>query len=452
MITSVLLAILGCDGCGTDVGEDTNGLGTDSGTNNMDSGGNVDPCENTGDFAVELGGDVSVSLWVENDDGERESTTFDDAYDGDFPFGGIWVTAWQTDEDGETVYLAEDVIRYPTTGGNEYHLTIEASECTEVYVQAVLDRDSDRVLDNGEPTGAYPDAVVIQPGSDRNDVDIDILTEGIVPGDGSGSGWGGWGGGGGGTTEWIEVSGDILVTTSWSAGEVAALAYTTGGEGPLGGDYPGEPESNGSGASVGYSFSAPADYGDIMLLGAWDTDDNWLFDPTDQWGAYITSVDVDGNPLTIGSEDIEGDIQIPLTDATSPFEIAPYIRMTGSIAMQDGSAFDEGLGEGATVYVGALKYAATEDTTVDSLYDSAYDVEKFEWVDLAGQSSVDFSLSVPANNVVYLWAYADVDNNGVLNEVGEAVGASGIDGKNATGEGDSGGHEITLDTPAEGGD
>ncbi|MCP4809199.1 MAG: hypothetical protein GY913_12710 [Proteobacteria bacterium] len=450
MVTSVLLALLGCDGKHNDGDIDSNGLSTDSGTNDADSGGNVNPCENTGDFSVTISGDVSVSLWIAGDDGERESTTFDDAYEGNFPFGGIWVTAYTEGLDGEVEYLAEEVIRYPTTDGNPYSFEISASECMEVHVQAVLDRDADRVLDIGEPSGEHPSAIQIEPGGDKSDADVDILTQGIVPSDGDGEGGDGWGwgsGGGGGTVEWIEVSGDILVTTSYSGGEVAALAYTTSGYGPLGGDYAGLPTSNGSGAQIDYSFSAPADYGDIMLMGAWDVDDNWLFDPTDVWGAYISEVDVNGNPLAIGSEDIEGDIQIPLTDAEAPFKVVPYVNVVGTVAMLGGASFDDDLDPGTKMYVAALKYKAAEDTTVEDLEENAYDVAEFEWDDLTGNSSVPFGLSVPANNVIYLWAYTDADADGTLNEQDEAVGASGTDGKNATGESDSTGHSILLSQP-----
>ena len=56
--------------------------------------------------------------------------------------------------------------------------------------------------------------------------------------------------------------------------------------------------------------------------------------------------------------------------------------------------------------------------------------------DLGDAESVEWELVVPANSVVYLWAYIDADGNDMVNEVYEPIasGGSGSAGAFETGE------------------
>ena len=107
------------------------------------------------------------------------------------------------------------------------------------------------------------------------------------------------------------------------------------------------------------------------------------------------------------------------------------------MSVEEGS-FDD-LESGTTVYVAALKYRPSNDIGTSSLGSLAYDHDVFEWPDLAGESTVDFRLGVPADTVVYLWAFADEDMDGVINESGERVSSGGSDGEGTyvTGSSDS---------------
>ena len=75
----------------------------------------------------------------------------------------------------------------------------------------------------------------------------------------------------------------------------------------------------------------------------------------------------------------------------------------------------------------ALKYRPSTGVSVTSIEADAYDYETFEWADLTGNTSVAYDLVVPANTAVYLWAYADEDADGNVNESGEAVASGGTD-------------------------
>jgi hypothetical protein len=57
---------------------------------------------------------------------------------------------------------------------------------------------------------------------------------------------------------------------------------------------------------------------------------------------------------------------------------------------------------------------------------------------------VNWDINVPASTIVYLWAYADTDGDGVVNEADEHVASGGINstGKLPTGTASTSG--ITL--------
>lgn len=136
----------------------------------------------------------------------------------------------------------------------------------------------------------------------------------------------------------------------------------------------------------------------------------------------------------------------------------PFTRLSGTVAMDAGVNFDEpeadgGLPVGSTVYVTALKYRPSHEVTVSTLGLYAYATETWTWADLSGQSSRTFNLNVPADTVVYLWAFADHDGDGLLNEPsGEAVASYGTDssGKIPTGSTGASGLALTLRSPTAG--
>jgi hypothetical protein len=92
------------------------------------------------------------------------------------------------------------------------------------------------------------------------------------------------------------------------------------------------------------------------------------------------------------------------------------------------------LPETTSIYVSALKYRPTSDVNVSDLVDG-YDYEAFNPSEVQSDD-LEYEMIVPANTVAYLWAYADVDNDGRINEAGEPVSSAGDDenGRVATGE------------------
>ena len=129
-------------------------------------------------------GTVTVQLFeIVGDDVEYVDWS---AWSGGFPFGPIWVTAFDKNEEtGEYSYYSEVAILSPNTTPNEYTLDIYVPGMDSVRVYAALDYWNDWVISSWDPIGLYPDTVSVQDGGTVNDIDITILAQVDRCGDGS---------------------------------------------------------------------------------------------------------------------------------------------------------------------------------------------------------------------------------------------------------------------------
>lgn len=434
---SVLMALVGCtkDGSISDTTDTVIG-GTDSGDVVDDTGE-----QNNNKIEATVTGIVTVQLWDYDEDGEVQMVTYEDATGGTFPFGSIWVTTYQDNGNGER-YFGSDTIALPTPDGDGYAIDLNLVEAQDLRVYARLDYHGEGIVLGGDPIGIYPDEISVTASETYGDVDITILAYYDADGsDGPG------GDGGPGCTETVDVSGDVLISTSYAGGDAVVMLTEPGGVSPSDWVFV-RPEGHGDGAAVGYSMTECVGAGTYQLLGAWDSDGDGLITNADTWGAYITEPDTAGPDIVIGSSDLtEHDVQIPLGDGESPWGVVPFVTVSGDLGVLDGT-FDD-LPEGTTVYVSALKYRPGADVAAATLADDAYDLETFAWADLAGNATLPYSLTLPGNTIVYLWAYADTDGDGVLNEPGEPVASSGVNasGKFPTGSASSSGVGLELNAP-----
>ena len=421
LVSSLLpLFALGC--FDTDKGDTGTTDGTDGtdGADGTDGTDGADGTETT--ITATVSGTVQVELYCTDDEGVREAVTFGDAYGGVFPFGAVWVAAFNEDT-GAITYFGSDTISAPSTTGDAYSIDVEMPAEGNVRIFATLDRWDNRILASDDPTGINSDEIAIVDGGSNGGVDVSIVTD---AGDYCSGGGGDDGGSDGGSGSTVNISGPATIGSFYVSGEGAAMLLDSNGNGP---QYYGffTPESDPSGWAGSYDFDARPNLGSQRLVGVIDSTGNNLFDGMDTWGTYVEVPDTDANPILVGSTDLSGlELQIPLGGGASPLNVVPYATVSGTIAMNDGSTFDS-LSAGSSVHVAALKYRPSTSLSTSSFATDAYDSEEFVWAELTGQSSISYSMVVPANTVVYLWAYADEDVDGAVNEPNEAVAAGGSD-------------------------
>lgn len=355
-------------------------------------------------------GDVTVQVFTSDENGDLVLMDMAEAYPNGNPYGSVFVAAYTRDESGRMVYHGDTTLGAPVGPVNPYEIAIGAEDLDLVNLYAALDFYGEGVIDGSDPVGFYPATLTLTEGEIAEDIDINIMVWYYV--------------GGGGSCDGVTINGDARITGTWIDGSVGVFATDMSGNGPRHTTVSWTtPVAGDDGASGPYSLFACMNDGPTNVVGAWDRNGNGLLEPTDPWGAYASEPDVNGNPVSVGTESLYGyDVQIPLGDGYTPFDIVPFVSVTGNVAMEDG-AFSE-LPEGSTLYVAALKYRPDPDVVVAELVEG-YDLQVFLWEDLVGATDVDYELHLPGNTIAYLWAYVDTDGDGVVNESGEPVGSGG---------------------------
>lgn len=421
----------------SDVGDDDTGK-DDTDTDDGDTDDTADTDEPEEPVQAAATGVVRVQLYTEDDDGERTFISWDDAYGGSYPFGSIFLTTYTEGKSGDVDYHGSTVVEAASvdpSNGNPYEITVNLSEEGEVNLYASLDYWGDGIIGTGEPIGVYPDAIEVVDGEELDGLDITILVP-YWDFDAKGSG------GGSGCSD-VSITGDIELDRDYSGGSAVAMLLDSAGGGPYDWGWS-SLEANDDGAAGSYQISTCANYGSFQLRGAWDSNGNGLIDPADLWGSYANEDGVDANPISIGSNDLPGyNILIPL--GSGGLSVIPYTRLTGTLDVGKGT-FDDLPSDTDAIYVVALKYRPTTGISLATLYEQAYDIQVIEPKEFTGQAILDWSLSVPSNSIIYLWAYADSGIIGTVNESGEYVASGGDDdnGKMVTESGLSEGNHMTL--------
>lgn len=388
-----------------------------------ETGGSIDSGE-TDATPGSVNGTVTVQLYREGAEEAIEEVSWADSYGDQFPFGAIFVAAYTVDETtNATTYHDEFVISAPSTTGDAYSLEIDPDDTETVYVYAALDWWADGVIGTTEPIGLYGDLVAVVEGGATNDVDI-VVNAPLLP----------TGGGGGGGT-YVNLDGTVAIDHAYGGGDGKVMLYDTSGNGP---SYVASftPTATDDGAEAAFSIGVAADMGEQRLLGAWDNDQNGLIEPTDLWGAYVVAGE-NANPITVGSTNTSGyTVLIPYG---LPPTLSPFVRLEGTIGYEPGFA---SMPASAMIYVVALRTLPTTSFGVADL-GRAYDWQSFVAADIPAQS-VDYLLVAPSSAVAYVWAYADLDGDGLLNEPGEPISSVGRNGRVATGSSNTEGLDMLL--------
>lgn len=369
-------------------------------------------------------GNVLIQLYTIDEEGNRTSVAWDPRLPR-FPYGQIYVAAYNVDQEAGVVTLAQDVIRTPSERPNPFHLEIDPRSAEKVFFYAVLDYAGDAILSPTEPTGLTFGRDVVA-GTVDNTVALIIDVEwdpSLLPTDtdpGSGGGVGKVdipktqdlgsdgiiiGGGGQELGEGVNIQGTLHVSGAYTGGRVAVMAFKEDGSGPYYSDWT-QPQAVGNEVTSNYQFYADPNFGPVDMRAAWDSNRNGLIDPSDAWGEYADSKGTSLNPLTIGSENIEDvDVYLPLGQ---PLSAVPWVLLSGTMKCPGGCS------QYPTVWVAALKNRPTTNMATTDIvrgYDSIY----LTGADL-NADEVKFNLAVPSNTYTYVIGAADADNDGVVLE------------------------------------
>jgi hypothetical protein len=379
-------------------------------------------------------GTLTLQLYTTDDEGDVELLDWVDTY-GSYPFGQVFVTAYNSDDEGKEDYYGQDVVTPDAADGScdDYAITLDEEDVDDFRIYASVDWypvGGDGILGTYEPSGIYADTVEVFDGDTVTGVDITIYMPYYDI----------WASGGG--CDVIYITGTAELGSTWEAGDVVQMLYDSSNAGPYWPTRYTDITSYRGGGETPYTGYACQNYGSMRLLGAWDSNVNGLIDPSDLWGSYVSSADVDGNPIAIGTTDLAGyDIQIPFGEAP---DVVPFVALSGTVTLADGF---ESLTPGATVYVAALKSRHNEEFST-SEFGSAYDSVVWTGSELTGYA-LDFAMVAPANTVTYLLAYVDEDGDGLVNEVGELVGSwdDSLVGRLSTGSSSQSDLEVELTHP-----
>jgi hypothetical protein len=372
------------------------------------------------ELRADISGTVTVQPYTTDENGDMVLLDWSvyEAYTNGFPYGSIFVAGFTSDE-GRESYHGETTIAIPAQGANPFHFDVRGRDLRDLRVYAALDFWGEGVIEASDPVGIYPEALDIVDGAEIEGVDITIMAPLYAPG--------------GGGCDTVSLSGPYEITVSYAGGMVGAMVLRSG--------VPAHyavarsiPTPVAGGAEGDYELVACVDDGPGELVAAWDSNGNDLFDPADRWGAYVSEPEVNGNPVIVGATSLEDLlIQIPFGDAPI-MDLVPFVRLSGEVLLADATVED--LPEGSTLYVAALKYRPNYDLPIEDI-ELAYDVDSWTWDELLVDDALDFSLVVPANTIVYLWAYLDDEPYGIVNEPGDWVGTIGTsDGRVGVGEED----------------
>jgi hypothetical protein len=377
-------------------------------------------------------GTVDIQLFTEGEDGERETISWEDAYEGVYPFGKIFVAAYYEDANtGASRYVGSDVIENPQPTGNQYSIDVSIFQPKDVRVYGILDYYIDDITGTDEPMGGYNRVIPFE-GGDIDEIDFSILSplkQDRPPCESLGD---------------ITITGEATITKTYTGGDVAAMLMEPGVVGPVHSAVT-SPEIQGGGGAGDYVLQSCQNLGYMLLIGIWDNNQNGMFDPTDESGPYISAPNQNGNPVSIYYSQLSDyEIQIPLNSG-SGLSLVPFVQLSGVVDAGFGNVFGD-ISDGGTLYVTALKYRPDLDLSVTYIQDESYDFQSFTWAELQGAEEVEWELTVPNETITYLWAYLDHNDNGVVQEPGEAVSNGGEDenGKFPTGNSSTDNIRISL--------
>ena len=411
-------------------GEGSGGSGSEE--DSGEDGGIGGPDDEDFEVVSTITGNVTIELFGEDEDGQRYSIPWEESGFDSWPFGPIFVAAYELGTDGQAGrYAGTKVITQPEMGVSEYEMTVKLREEKDIYVYAAVDVLNDGVVGTEDPRGVWPESIFVTNDVVIPDVDMTVLTQAeneIVCDDG----------------ETIDITGSAYVTVDYWGGDIAVMLMDEDGNGPYHVARTLEVGA-GEGATTTYSLEVCPNYGTMQLVSAWDANVNGVFDGGDRWGVYSATGETNSNPVTVGDRNMNNyPMWMPLGDRPG-VDLLPFVTLQGSVRLASGEPMSS-LPSGTNIHVAALKYRPNGDLLVT---DPAvhHDIDTFSWSSLSSTGTeLSWDLLLPSDNIVYLWVFADLNGDGIVNSVGEPIGALNPTehGKTPTGQTGFGGIDLVL--------
>lgn len=411
---------------------DTGGIGGGGGGN---SGGGAGAGTGSGGEEIPpmvISGSLRVQLYRDGADGDAEFMTWADSGYGDtFPFGAYFVGAIseRTDIPGKYRYIGTTVSWDNSPEGSEYTIEVDQEEDINGRFRlfAATDQWGDNIIHSTDPIGLHGEEFTLEPGTDVSGMDITVLVPwedlgGLTAAEAAGE----TGGSQRDCSDGVTMGGPVDLTLGDATTRGIVFFENMDKVGPLDWTwFEASPDDEGNLRSS-YELQTCADQGIMRLMGASDSNFNGLIDPEDLLGTYAPSPDTNGNPVTVASDSLQDmRVQIPIFEVDSGVSVVPFVTLSGDLGV-GGGTFDD-LPPGTEVVVAAFKRRPQGEIQIEGIEESAYDVNRYEWPDVQGQTNVGYDLIVPSNTLMYLWAFADTDLNGDVNEVGEPIASGGVD-------------------------
>jgi hypothetical protein len=287
-------------------------------------------------------------IWVRH---ELEWTDIDPA---GYPYGLLYVGVTSSFEDTAGTFLhhvPSSMPVDPKSEGSPYQFAPLEWAVDEAFVLAIADTYHDGVISAWDCMAYYKGALDTA-GEQVEEADIIVDMEFVshlgqwVPGCHMCSG-GGWVG------DPVDISGNVYLDQPAhpeGSGDALVAVYR-GSNGPYWSTVPGRLDGGAQLVPQEWAMTVYNDF-DAAIYGAWDWNDNGLFEPGDEWGTVLTEVDGETiNPMTIGDDPIEGIlVEIPVAGAGPGVMPRPYLRVSGEITHDHTFSFAD-LGPNAVMYV-----------------------------------------------------------------------------------------------------
>ena len=349
--------------------------------------------------------------YEENADGQwlRRELEWVDISPAGYPYGDVYVSVVANHEDTAnplTSMVQSPIPSDPKTVPSPFNFAMQEWPLDTVYVMAAADTLHDGVISVWDSSAFFPSAFDTTAGAISN---ADIYIDVEYAWDSEGGGWvpgGGHGGSGspgdpGDPGIAVSISGDIFLHDSSlltaSGGSLVALFDESNG-GPYWTALPGNLDGSNQDVLLPWVISINGNFS-TNILGAWDSNDNALFEPSDQWGATVSSEEGEiVNPWSIGEVDIAGMfVRVPVEGAGLPV-VPLWVSISGQIAT-DGTFEFPDLDPSLTLGVTANKVPS---------FDPGADLLALAWGHYVLEDpynwgpTVPYEFMVPANVRLYL--------------------------------------------------